>query len=143
MKYLKCFNENNYSDLLKKELTEFCDNYLAYFLDDGFLYDIGREFGRSYNGNQEIIIYKMYDDSGSKFFTWETIKDHFIPFLTILSKEYKISNEFSTPIYFVTKQGNYTLSIMAILNDNLGIIQRDNVENVEIKSISFNIENKK
>ena len=86
MKHLRKFNES----LNKEELQDFCDTYLAYLLDDGFEVSVEHR----YNNDKK---YKIYDyhfitiKKTSKF-KWEEIKDQFIPFISVLSKEYKLKD---------------------------------------------------
>lgn len=85
---------NSYSQFIneafdKNSIKDFCERYLAYLLDnEDFSIDLSvpRRGGTSFWTNSEgprITISKKGD-----LIRWNTIKDHMIPFLTILNKEY-------------------------------------------------------
>ena len=89
MIHLRKFNES----LNKEELQDFCDTYLAYLLDEGYSIEAS-EIGfdeyllvlRNENRPTNVPI-----DSPELLFTWEGVKDQFIPFLHMLSKQYTIT----------------------------------------------------
>lgn len=85
---------NSYSQFInesfdKNSIKDFCERYLAYLLDDeDYSIDltVPRRGGTSFWTNSEgpcITISKKGD-----LIKWNTIKDHMIPFLTILNNEY-------------------------------------------------------
>jgi len=88
MKHLKKFNES----LNKEELQDFCDTYLAYLLDEGYSIEV-------VSGSDEYVLVLRNEnrptnvpmDSPELLFTWEEVKDQFIPFLHMLSKQYTIT----------------------------------------------------
>ena len=88
MKHLRRFNES----LNKEELQEFCDTYLAYLLDDGYsILATGIDF------DEYVLVLRNATrptnvpiDSPERLFPWEEVKDQFIPFLHMLSKQYTI-----------------------------------------------------
>jgi len=96
MKHLKKFNES----LNKEELQDFCDTYLAYLLDDDYTCDV--ETGYEWSHTTEKITSKLvtkiillkYKNNSSKTekFLWDNVKDHFISFIHLLSKDYNIDN---------------------------------------------------
>jgi len=87
MKHLRKFNES----LNKEELQDFCDTYLAYLLDEGYSIEV--------SGSDEYVLVLRNEnrptnvpmDSPELLFTWEEVKDQFIPFLHMLSKQYTIT----------------------------------------------------
>ena len=99
MKHLKKFSaihsllEQSNESLNKEELQDFCDTYLAYLLDEGYSIEAS-EIGfdeyvlvlRNENRPTYVPI-----DSPELLFTWEEVKDQFIPFLHMLSKQYTIT----------------------------------------------------
>jgi len=87
MRHLKSFNEASFLSEDIRELQYFCDNYLAYLLDEGF--GIRVRHG-SREDRARIEFYK--DDVHFPVpFNWNDVKDHYIPFYQMLSKEYEIS----------------------------------------------------
>jgi hypothetical protein len=85
---------NSYSQFIneafdKNSIKDFCERYLAYLLDDedySIELTVPRRGGTSFWTNSEgpqIAISKKGD-----LIRWNDVKDHMIPFLTILNKEY-------------------------------------------------------
>jgi len=75
----------------KEELEDFCDTYLSYLTDEGFYI----EYEELYGGHFTNVTIRHSNREDSKYsydFSWDEIKDRFIPFLQMLSKEYKLSN---------------------------------------------------
>lgn len=84
MKHLKMFNES----IDKDELTDFVESCLAYLLDEGFRIFIPRG---SEDDTTAIWLslsnqYALKSDA----FTWDDIKDYYIPLLKLLSNRYQI-----------------------------------------------------
>ena len=69
-----------------EEIKDFCDTHLAYLTDDNFSINYAEHSG----GNVTELTIKTL--SVTQIFTWDEVKDHFIPFLHMLSKEYKLFN---------------------------------------------------
>jgi len=97
MKYLKTYNESKsrkFGFMSKpeegelEELKDFCETNLAYLVDEDFIVEVSNDYTHK---NFHISILK----EGSKYkgFTWEEVKDYFIPFLTHLSRNYSICYE--------------------------------------------------
>ena len=75
----------------KEELEDFCDTYLSYLTDEGF----SIEYEELYGGHCTNITIRHSKRDKNKYFhdfSWDEVKDRFIPFLHILSKEYKLFN---------------------------------------------------
>jgi hypothetical protein len=75
----------------KNELEDFCDTHLAYLTDEGFYID----YEELYGGHCTYVTIRHSKREDSKYsndFSWNEIKDRFIPFLQMLSKEYKLFN---------------------------------------------------
>jgi hypothetical protein len=87
MKHLKRFNEASFLTEDISELQYFCENYLAYLLDEGF--GIRVRHG-SREDRARIELYKD-DIHFPAPFNWDDVKDHYIPFYQMLSKNYEIS----------------------------------------------------
>ena len=82
MRYLKPFNEST-DDNFAEDLKEFCELNLAYLLDDG-------EVIVDTEGKTTLVKISI---TNSVFFLgapWSNIKDHMIPFLIRLLKNYHI-----------------------------------------------------
>ena len=79
MKHLKPFNENidNTDDNFAEDLKEFCELNLAYLLDDG-------EVRVDSEGKTTLVKISINNSN------WVNIKDHMIPFLIRLLKNYQI-----------------------------------------------------
>ena len=81
MKHLKRFNESN---SYEEELKDFCEGYLAYLLDDGD-YEL---FTYTYVEHFKILLC----EKDRSYIEWDNIKEHFIPFLSMLDKNYSIES---------------------------------------------------
>jgi hypothetical protein len=111
MKHLRRFNEG-YTQQDLDELKDFCEMYLAYLIDKGFIIDICEEDMTYYSNvglvsiSDQNLIYQViifekekpedlhsdeWDFSVDKGFSWNEIKDQYIPFLQMLSKSYKMN----------------------------------------------------
>ena len=91
MRYLKKFSLIKESIDLD-QLKEFSDGYLAYLLDDGFETSCWRSFGGLVPSITLMIDLKVNITTRSQRFSWDEIKDHFIPFLTMLQQNYKLKS---------------------------------------------------
>lgn len=84
-------DELNESLSPKEELEDFCDTHLAYLTDEGFTIDYEELYG-GHCTNVTIRHSKREDRKYSHDFSWDEIKDRFIPFIQMLSKEYELFN---------------------------------------------------
>ena len=89
MKYLKrIFEGIEQSDI--DELKDFCEMYLAYLMDDGWNVTV--------NNWSESKLFEKIDEMNvyisilplQRTANWEDIKDHFIPFFSMLIKRYEL-----------------------------------------------------
>lgn len=87
-KYIKLYENFN-----KSELLNYCEEGLAYLIDDGFSVSV-YHFTGDYYAN--III-------SSKKINWFSIRDRVLPFLEILLDEYELSEK---PIYYLQQINN-------------------------------------
>lgn len=77
MRYIKLF------EAFEGDLLEFTEEHLAYLMDDGFKVHVVEHDGNERTGfYKRIIILKLND-----YFTWEQIKDRFLPYIYMLNKE--------------------------------------------------------
>lgn len=82
MKYLKSFNEKkNYQEIFS-DVKELCEESLVYLLDDP---SYSLEFF-SIQNTLSIVFLKKEKTS----FSWDDIKEDYIPFIEILSSKYNI-----------------------------------------------------
>lgn len=83
MKYLKSFNEKkNYQEILS-DVKELCEESLVYLLDDP---SYNLKFFFSIHNTLSIVFLKKEKTS----FSWDDIKNDYIPFIEILSSKYNI-----------------------------------------------------
>ncbi len=119
MKHIKPFNENKINNLEDK-VKDFCETNLAYLLDDDSyeleFSDVSNIHGIIFRGLEVISISlckKIY--VARDIMKWEDIKDHLIPFLFILNKEYKvISLQITNRSFGLT----HLMNIEDVINDN-------------------------
>jgi hypothetical protein len=113
-----------------EELQDFCDTYLAYLLDEGYSIEAS-EIGF---GEYVLVLRngKRLDnvpvDSPEFLFAWDEIKDQFIPFLHMLSKQYAIIG--SIKFYALNKKFDrgtertfidYDYSLSMVLEDRVSL----------------------
>jgi hypothetical protein len=111
MKHIKVFED--FTSTGSKKLREFTEGYLAYLLDDDIKIQI--ELGG------EPDTYQLFIQRFGNGFKWNDIKDHFIPFLYMLDKEYEIIGNLRFGL--VEASGKWApskwLSVEEILNDKV------------------------
>ena len=97
MIYLKRYNESfRAPSSFREEIQEFCENCLAYLIDEDFriqtnLWDldpvsVSFVLIRRFSGKIEPIL-----------FSWDDVKDYYIPFLQMLLKKYNVINSSKSP----------------------------------------------
>jgi len=73
----------------KEDIEDFCDTHLAYLTDENFRI----RYEEFYGGNViKLEIGHEYREKEGFDFTWNEVKDRFIPFLQMLSKQYRLHN---------------------------------------------------
>lgn len=115
-------------------LNDLCEQHLTYLLDDGFVYDvdinpdIGKDNSDLYDTG-DIIIRLDKDER----FSWDEIKDRFIPFLIMLNKDFNVLEEvqFNIESSDSMEEGEW-FEIDTVCNDN-------DFDVVNIKEIIINI----
>lgn len=93
MKYLKKIFENDLynTDINISELIDFCETNLAYLLDNT---KFKLEFLESPQWNLYCIWLSCHlEDRRARPFKWVDIKDYYIPFIIMLSKQYDLNNK--------------------------------------------------
>lgn len=156
MKYLKLFEDNRaevekmcINVKFKNKLNEFCDTYLAYLIDRGFTIQI--KYNRDRNKVSGsiprflIVISRFRNDRFRYKFTWDDIKDEFIPFFDMLSREYNIlDTTFSvypknpTPVIDYSRGTTYIFNELSITNKEiLDDKVSDKLEKMELPKISW------
>lgn len=121
MKYIKLFE-----DLFEDNLQDFCDTYLAYLKDEDF-----KVYVNPMGNRTEITIYLGDFRYGGNPFEWNNVKDHIIPFLEILRKNYNTNDE----VIFYTKSKLHRMEI-PFLKQNIQSVIDDNLPEVRT-SIDF------
>jgi hypothetical protein len=108
MRFLRKFNEA----VNKQELKEFCEEYLAYLMDEGFEIEIVSE--------DDLEFVRIYDYQ-DKSFQWSEVKDHFIPFLRMLELNYNLEDKRNGNLvcFDYLPSGHRMYNLNQILNDNL------------------------
>ena len=113
MKYLKKFNESKSNSDKMREVKEFCNNNLAYLIDEGYylMYSTVSSFEEFNNSESStkcgISLWKY-----SGFMKWSEISDDFIPFLEVLDDKYGLVKLEPT-----SKRDKYSKKCSVIFND--------------------------
>ena len=98
MKHLRKFNEGKEPD--KSEISDLSKDYLAYLLDDDYTCDVHTGYEWSHTTDKiksklvTNIVLRKYKNISNKTekFLWNDVKDHFIAFIHLLSKDYNIDS---------------------------------------------------
>jgi hypothetical protein len=93
MKYLKTFETIDFNDIFSlngsraktEELKDFCELYLAYLMDD---YIEELKVGKPRLLQTDKYVCYNVEIYFNRSVHWDQIKDHFIPFLQMVQKEY-------------------------------------------------------
>jgi hypothetical protein len=89
MRHLKRFNE----DLDDGGLKDFCETYLAYLMDEGFILHWTRTYGDDPKSGKETWLMSLRMPAGNMkhdTFKWSDIKDQIIRFAYLINKEYEV-----------------------------------------------------
>ena len=91
MKHLRKFNEGKEPD--KSEISDLSKDYLAYLLDDDYTCDVhtGYEWSSTVFKIKSKLVTNIVLNKTEKFL-WTDVKDHFIAFIHLLSKDYNIDS---------------------------------------------------
>ena len=130
MKHLKRYNEGLTDDEVE-ELKDFCESSLAYLLDDGYDVYIQREWNVGFH-----VVFGLPGTEDSEYFYWNDIKDHYIPFLQLLSRRYKLGtysvNDKSGNVFFNSDNSEY-YTVDQVINDENDIIE--NIWGINVKVV--------
>ena len=99
MKHLRKFNEGLSSNEFN-ELKEFSENCFAYLLDEGFELELVDRNGResndpSFDEDAEYFWVDLYgptENGDTISYSWDQIKDYYIPFLKLVQKRYTLTD---------------------------------------------------
>ena len=119
MKHLKRFNEASFLPEDLNELQSFCETYLAYLIDEGF----GIRVRHGSRKDRARIEFYKEDHIHPVPFNWDDVKDHYIPFYQMLSKEYDIDTtrfEYRKPARQLWETGPLWFTEDEIVNDKVG-----------------------
>jgi len=132
MRYLKRFNEGIFDkkDLLL-DVDGLAKDCLAYLIDAGFTPSVYYHTPSKPDNGVDFYLFK--GDNPRVSYKWEDIKDDFIPFLELVKQRFIILNEYGKVIYIRTTDGNYTLTIKDILDDNVGLIVDSEIKGIEFE----------
>jgi len=101
MRYLKSFRES--VDSFSDDLQDFCNQYLAYLLDEGFTVTLDNKF-QDFNTIRLCLAKFNYNwvDADAQFL-WDSVKDHYVPFLQMLARTYDLK-QFAggREVFFIT-----------------------------------------
>lgn len=114
MKYLKTFEARKTSDEIIAELKEFCDDHMAYLMDEGFDYKVSSHANNSALPMFRIVITRK-EDGKELFFRIKEIEDQLLQFLEFLKNDYTIMPFIGNEIEIQDKYGylwNYKLEDM-------------------------------
>ena len=143
MRYLKLFETFD-----EEHLKDLCDMCLAYLMDDGYEYNI-KDF--SWLNTKVIYFDNKQIENKSKYwpyrneniFKWGDIKDHFIPFLEMLLKDYRIKEVSMDVIREYEKGTNVEQKTFIENTGAINTLIKDRLDdNTEIKVISVVIDEK-
>ena len=158
MKNLRRFNESLQLKELE-DLMDFSENCLAYLLDEGFELEFVDRYGRepndpSYDEDTEyfwIDLYgpwgdpDRYGDQTKAGFSWNQIKDYYIPFLKLINARYiLVDHERSYKgdlVYFKLQEG---VDVdVAFKEFKLDEVIDDKIKLDSILSVSIKVSSKK
>jgi hypothetical protein len=146
MRYIKKYNESNSEVLDEQEIKDFCEMNLAYLVDEG-LNVIIDDYQQDKHYFPVILSLRRVTNS-----SWDEVKDQIIPFLIRLKSQFNLFSFEKDNLYYdialdvLFKSGGeigaYTHYLTAddLVNDRIGGWIKSNCK---IKTISFNVKNKK
>jgi hypothetical protein len=97
MRYLKKFESKWWEKVVDKdELKSSTESYLAYLMDEGFQVGINLDRHEDDRGGIDLHLFKEsssfeVSDDVYNYFEWIDVKEHFIPFMKMFTREYSFS----------------------------------------------------
>ena len=129
MKHIKVFED--FTSIGTKKLREFTEGYLAYLLDEDIKIQI--ELG------SEPDTYELYIQRFGNGFKWDDVKEHFIPFLKMLIREYDVDDHIRFGMVSYPLNRWLTYKISEVLNDDLSYLTK---VSRRIINVSINLKEK-
>ena len=125
---------------LKNEFTDFANDCLAYLVDQGFIISV--EIINTYDGY--LIEFTLVKNEGDINFqngwSWDSIKDDFIPFLEMCNDKFVVFN------IKIKGFGNYQVDVNDLISEKSDCpalrTNKSTLKEHKINNISFFIENK-
>jgi hypothetical protein len=118
------FKDKSITEAMSQEdLKDFCEQYLAYLLDDGYALDFrlsGRVTQIDFVKPTENPLQARWSPGhgGSvDWMDWDHIKDHFIPFLKMLDREYDVKDNLIT--FQTTGAVQVKISFQDVIDDKV------------------------
>ena len=149
LKYNEEFKEMTDPDLLKlvDDINKLANECLAYLIDDGFSVSVGRKPFTTWPVNNylpEFLFCKKGITEYNQFivekFTWEEVKDDFIPFLEMCNDKFAVFN------IKIKGFGNYQVDVNDLISEKSDcpalMTNKSTLKEHKINHISFFIENK-
>jgi hypothetical protein len=97
MIYLKRYNESfRAPSSFREEIQEFCENCLAYLIDDDFSIETNL-YGLDPVSVSFVLIRRFSGEVEPILFSWGDVKDYYIPFLQMLQRKYNLINTSKSP----------------------------------------------
>jgi hypothetical protein len=97
MKHLRRYMESfRAPSSFREEVQEFCENYLAYLIDDDFSIETNL-YGLDPVSVSFVLIRRFSSEVEPILFNWGDVKDYYIPFLQMLQREYNVINSSKAP----------------------------------------------
>ena len=97
MIYLKRYNESfRAPSSFREEIQEFCENCLAYLIDDDFSIKTNL-YGLDPVSVSFVLIRRFSGEDEPISFSWDDVKDYYIPFLQMLQRKYNVISTSKSP----------------------------------------------
>ena len=97
MKHLRRYVESfRAPSSFREEVQEFCENYLAYLIDEDFSIETNL-YHLDPVSVSFVLIRRFASEVEPILFSWADVKDYYIPFLQMLLKKYNVINSSKAP----------------------------------------------